>query len=110
MRRSLKEASIGFSLLAAIAGGVGLWFWLSGFLFGKKSYPIQMRFADASGLASKSTITFRGVPVGVVRKVSPQGNTVLVEGRITDTQLLLPRPISAQVRSGSLLGVMHKLL
>ena len=34
MRRSLKEASIGFSLLAAIAGGVGLWFWLSGFLFG----------------------------------------------------------------------------
>ena len=104
MRRSLKEASIGFSLLAAIAGGVGLWFWLSGFLFGKKSYPIQMRFADASGLASKSTITFRGVPVGVVSKVSPQGNTVLVDGQITNPQLLLPRPISAQVRSGSLLG------
>ena len=60
MRRSLKEASIGFSLLAAIAGGVGLWFWLSGFLFGKKSYPIQMRFADVAPRADDITKNING--------------------------------------------------
>ena len=104
MRRSVKEASIGFSLLAAIAGGVGLWFWLSGVVFGQKSWPIRLRFADAAGLTPQSSVTFRGVQVGSVNSVTAQGGSVLVAAQINDPQLLLPRPITAQVRSGSLLG------
>ena len=30
MRRSVREAIVGFSLLAAIAGAGGFWFWLRG--------------------------------------------------------------------------------
>ena len=37
MRRSVREATIGFSLLAALVGGLGLWFWLTGVVFGQKT-------------------------------------------------------------------------
>jgi phospholipid/cholesterol/gamma-HCH transport system substrate-binding protein len=104
MRRSVKEASIGFSILAATVGGIGLWFWLSGVVFGSKSWPIRLRFLDAAGLAPGSSIIFRGVPVGSVKTVTHLGDAVLVTAQINDPQLILPRPISAQVRSGSLLG------
>ena len=30
MRRSVREALVGFTVLAAIASGLGLWFWLKG--------------------------------------------------------------------------------
>ena len=104
MRRSVREATIGFSLLAALAGGFALWFWLTGVAFGQKVWTFRLSFADAAGLAPQSTVTFRGVAVGTVRQVKPQSGAVLVTVQINDANLLLPRPIIAQVRSGSLLG------
>ena len=104
MRRSVREATIGFSLLAALAGGFALWFWLTGVAFGQKVWTFRLRFADAAGLAPQSTVTFRGVAVGTVRQVKPESGAVLVTVQINDANLLLPRPLLAQVRSGSLLG------
>ena len=104
MRRSYREATIGFSLLVALVGGIGLWFWLSGVVFGRKTWNLRLRFSDAAGLSQQSTVTFRGVAVGTVREVRPHGNGVDVVAQINDPSLLLPRPLVAQVRSGSLLG------
>jgi phospholipid/cholesterol/gamma-HCH transport system substrate-binding protein len=104
MRRSVREATIGFSLLAALVGGFALWFWLTGVAFGQKVWTFRLRFDDAAGLAPQSTVTFRGVAVGTVRQVKPESGAVLVTVQINDQSLLLPRPLLAQVRSGSLLG------
>ncbi|MAR07404.1 MAG: mammalian cell entry protein, partial [Cyanobium sp. NAT70] len=41
MRRSVREATIGFSLLAALVAGLGLWFWLSGVVFGQKTWSFR---------------------------------------------------------------------
>ena len=104
MRRSVREATIGFSLLAALVGGLGLWFWLTGVVFGQKTYSIRLRFQDAAGLAPQSVVTYQGVPVGSVHSVTPEAGWVAVEAKINDRSLKLYRPISAQIRSGSLLG------
>jgi phospholipid/cholesterol/gamma-HCH transport system substrate-binding protein len=104
MRRSVREATIGFSLLAALVGGLGLWFWLTGVVFGQKTYSIRLRFQDAAGLAPQSVVTYQGVPVGSVHSVTPEAGWVAVEAKINDRSLKLFRPITAQIRSGSLLG------
>ena len=104
MRRSVREATIGFSLLAALVGGLGLWFWLTGVVFGQKTYSIRLRFQDAAGLAPQSVVTYQGVPVGSVHSVTPEAGWVAVEAKINDRSLKLYRPITAQIRSGSLLG------
>jgi phospholipid/cholesterol/gamma-HCH transport system substrate-binding protein len=104
MRRSVREATIGFSLLAALVGGLGLWFWLTGVVFGQKTYSIRLRFKDAAGLAPQSVVTYQGVPVGSIHTVTPEAGWVAVEAKINGRSLKLFRPISAQIRSGSLLG------
>ena len=104
MRRSVREATIGFSLLAALVGGLGLWFWLTGVVFGQKTYSIRLRFKDAAGLAPQSVVTYQGVPVGSIHSVTPEAGWVAVEAKINDRSLKLYRPITAQIRSGSLLG------
>ena len=104
MRRSVREATIGFSLLAALVAGLGLWFWLSGVVFGQKTWSFRLRFRDAAGLAPQSVVTYQGVPVGSVDTVTPEAGFVKVTAQINNTGLKLYRPISAQIRSGSLLG------
>ena len=104
MRRSVREATIGFSLLAALVAGLGLWFWLSGVVFGKKTWAFRLRFRDAAGLAPQSVVTYQGVPVGSIDTVNPEAGFVKVTAQIDDPDLRLYRPIKAQIRSGSLLG------
>ena len=104
MRRSVREATIGFSLLAALVAGLGLWFWLSGVVFGKKTWSFRLRFRDAAGLAPQSVVTYQGVPVGSIDTVTPKAGFVTVTAQIDDPGLKLYRPIKAQIRSGSLLG------
>jgi phospholipid/cholesterol/gamma-HCH transport system substrate-binding protein len=104
MRRSLREATIGFTLLTALAGGIGLWFWVSGAVFGQRTWSFRLRFDDAAGLSPQSSVSFRGVVVGAVRRVRADATGVRVDVQILEEQLRLPRPIVAQVRSGSLLG------
>ena len=104
MRRSVREATIGFSLLASLVAGLGFWFWLSGVVFGQKTWSFRLRFRDAAGLAPQSVVTYQGVPVGSIDTVTPEAGFVKVTAQINDIGLKLYRPISAQIRSGSLLG------
>jgi phospholipid/cholesterol/gamma-HCH transport system substrate-binding protein len=104
MRRSVREALVGFSLLAAIASGLGLWFWLRGISLSRNTWTIKADFVDAAGLADRSPVTFRGVLVGNVRKVTVTGAAVVAELEITDPRLRLARPLVARVGTASLLG------
>lgn len=104
MRRSVREALVGFSLLAAIAGGFGLWLWLRGVSLGRGNWSVTASFADASGLAERSPVSYRGVLVGSVRSVRVTNRAVLADLEITDPSLRLARPVLAQVGTSSLLG------
>jgi len=104
MRRSVREALVGFSLLAAISGGVGLWLWLKGISLQRNNWSIQANFADAAGLAERSAVLHRGVQVGNVRSVKVTGQTVEARLEITDPNLRLSRPVVARIATSSLLG------
>ncbi len=104
MRRSVREALVGFSLLAAIASGLGLWFWLRGISLSRNTWTIQASFTDAAGLAERSPVSFRGVLVGNVRKITVTDAAVVADLEITDPQLRLARPLVARVGTASLLG------
>jgi phospholipid/cholesterol/gamma-HCH transport system substrate-binding protein len=104
MRRSVREALVGFSLLAAISGGFGLWLWLRGVSLGRSTWTVTASFADASGLAERSPVSYRGVLVGSVRSVRVTNRAVLADLEITDPGLRLARPVVAQVGTSSLLG------
>jgi phospholipid/cholesterol/gamma-HCH transport system substrate-binding protein len=104
MRRSVREALVGFTLLGAVIGGFSLWFWLRGVSLSRNNWTLKVRFADAAGLADRSAVMFRGVQVGNVRRISPTSSAVVAELEITDPSLQLARPVVAQVQSGSLLG------
>lgn len=104
MRRSVREALVGFTVLAGITGGLGIWLWLRGVSVGRSHWTIEARFADAAGLAQRSAVTFRGVLVGNVRKVKVTDQAVIAELEITDPELRIARPVMARVAASSLLG------
>ena len=104
MRRSVREALVGFSLLAGLAGGLGFWLWLRGVSLGRGHWSIEARFSDAAGLAERSPVTFRGVLVGNVRKVQVRDEAVVAELEISDPDLRIARPVVARIAASSLLG------
>jgi len=104
MRRSVREAIVGFSLLAAIASAVGLSFWLRGISISRTNWTVEANFDEASGLAERSAVVFRGVQVGNVRKVRVTPQAVVAELEITNPDLHLAKPAYAEIGNASLLG------
>lgn len=104
MRRSVREALVGFSLLAALSSGLGLWLWLRGVSLSRGNWTMRVSFADASGLAERSPVSYRGVLVGNVRRLQVSDSAVQAELEIHDPNLRLARPVVARVGAASLLG------
>lgn len=104
MRRSIREAIVGFSLLAAAAAGFGFWLWLRGVSLSRSTWQVEASFSDAAGLAVRSPVTFRGVLVGHVRRLRVSDQSVMAELEIMDPKLRLARPVLARVASSSVLG------
>ena len=104
MRRSVREAIVGFTLIAAVAGAGLFWLWLRGISVASRTWRFQVSFADASGLAERSAVTYRGVLVGSVDKLTTTASAVVADLEISDPNLLLPQPLVAQVQEASLLG------
>jgi len=104
MRRSVREAIVGFTLIAAVAGAGLFWLWLRGISVASRTWRFQVSFADASGLAERSAVTYRGVLVGSVDKLTTTAAAVVADLEISDPNLLLPQPLVAQVQEASLLG------
>ncbi len=104
MRRSVREALVGFSLLAAISSAVGLSFWLRGLSLTRQHWTVEARFSQADGLAVRSPVVFRGVIVGTVRSMQITQEAVLAQLEITDASLRLAQPTVAEIGQVSLLG------
>jgi len=104
MRRSVREAIVGFSLVGAVAAFAGTMLWLRGVRLGAETWTVSVDFADAGGLAERSPVTYRGILVGVVKKIAVTPQTVRATIEINEDKLRLPLPVVATVGAASLLG------
>ena len=104
MRRSLRDAFVGFSLLGGLVIFSGAMLWLRDFRLASKTWEISASFKDASGLAKMSPVTYRGIIVGSVQKISFTPNTVETKIKLNNDNLILPKPVIAKIVTSSMLG------
>ena len=104
MRRSLRDAFVGFSLLGGLVIFSGAMLWLRDFRLGSKTWEISANFKDASGLAKMSPVTYRGIIVGSVQKINFTPSTVETKIKIHKNNLILPKPVIAKIVTSSVLG------
>ncbi len=104
MRRSVRDAIVGFTVIGGIVGFASTALWLRGVRLGSSHWTVTARFNDAAGLAERSPVTYRGILVGSVRSIAVTSEAVVAELEIDKGDLLLSLPVTATVVSGSLLG------
>ena len=104
MRRSVRDAIVGFTLIGGIIGFASTALWLRGVRLGSSHWTLTARFSDAAGLAERSPVTYRGILVGSVRSIAVMPEAVVAELEINNADLRLPLPVTATVGSSSLLG------
>tara|TARA_Y100001968_G_C19428836_1_gene755871 strand:- start:596 stop:1456 length:861 start_codon:yes stop_codon:yes gene_type:complete len=104
MRRTIRDAIVGLSILGGIVIFAGTTLWLRGVQIGSKKWSVQANFSDATGLAERSPVTFRGILIGSVSKINVRPENVQAIIDINDSKLRLPKPIIAKVITSSLLG------
>ena len=104
MRRSVRDAFVGFSLIGGIVLFSGSMLWLRGIRFNSNSWNLTASFKDASGLSAMSPVTYRGILVGSVKKISFTPNSVNAKLEINDKNLILTKPVFAKVITNSVLG------
>ena len=104
MRRSVRDAIVGFTVIGGIIGFASTALWLRGVRLGSSHWILTARFNDAAGLAERSPVTYRGILVGSVRSIAVTPEAVVAELEIDNGDLLLPLPVTATVGSSSLLG------
>jgi len=104
MRRSLRDAFVGFSLLGGLIIFSGAMLWLRDFRLGSQTWEISANFKDASGLAKMSPVTYRGIIVGSIQKINFTPNTIETKIKIYNNNLILPRPVIAKIVTSSILG------
>lgn len=104
MRRSVRDAIVGFTVIGGIVGFASTALWLRGVRLGSSHWTLTARFNDAAGLAERSPVTYRGIVVGSVRSIEVTPEAVVAELEINKGDLRLPLPVTATVGAGSLLG------
>ncbi|KZR62325.1 MlaD family protein [Prochlorococcus sp. MIT 1303] len=104
MRRSVRDAIVGFSIVGAVVAFAGTLLWLRGVRLGAKVWSIKVNFPDATGLAERSPVTYRGILVGTVVKIDVTSQAVQATLEINKGDLRLSKPVVAKVASSSLLG------
>ena len=104
MRRSVRDAIVGFTVIGGIIGFASTALWLRGVRFGASHWTLTARFDDAAGLAERSPVTYRGILIGAVRSIEVTPEAVVAELEINKGDLRLSRPVTVTVGAGSLLG------
>ena len=104
MRRSVRDAIVGFTVIGGVVGFASMALWLRGVRLGASHWTLTARFNDAAGLAERSPVTYRGILVGSVSSIAVTSEAVVAELKINNGDLRLPLPVSATVGAGSLLG------
>ncbi|GCE64637.1 MCE family protein [cyanobiont of Ornithocercus magnificus] len=104
MRRSVREAIVGFSIIGAAIGFIFTLLWLYGVRLGGKTWGVIADFSNAEGLVKRSPVTYRGILVGSVRSIQVTSKSVLASLEINQADLQLPLPVIAVLSPESLLG------
>ena len=79
MRRSVRDAIVGFTLIGGIIGFASTALWLRGVRLGSSHWTLTARFNNAAGLAERSPVTYRGILVGSVRSIAVTPEAVVAE-------------------------------
>ena len=104
MRRSHRDAIVGFSLVGGVVLFSGLTFWLKGLKFSRETWNITANFTDATGLSNGTPVTFRGIQIGNVQAITFTPKDVKAKIRINSNDLVLFKPVTAKIETNSLLG------
>ncbi len=104
MRRSVRDALVGLTILGGIVGFAGTTLWLRGLKIGANTWKVSANFADATGLAERSPVTYRGILVGSIGKIDISPKSVKATLEINKGDLQLPKPVFAKVVTSSILG------
>tara|TARA_B000000565_G_scaffold33013_1_gene22030 strand:+ start:782 stop:1060 length:279 start_codon:yes stop_codon:yes gene_type:complete len=83
MRRSVRDAIVGFTLIGGIIGFSSTALWLRGVRLGSSHWTLTARFNDAAGLAERSPVTYRGILVGSVRSISVTSRLLWLSSKST---------------------------
>ncbi len=104
MRRSVRDSIVGFSLLGGILIFSFFTFWIRGVRLSSKNWHLFASFNNASGLAKKSPVTYRGIIVGSVEDIIFTNDSIEAKIVINDSDIILPKPVFARVTTNSFLG------
>ena len=104
MRRSIREAMVGFSIVGSAIGFILALLWLYGVRLSAETWEVTADFSNANGLAKQSPVTYRGILVGSVSRIQVTSETVRATLKINQADLRLPLPVIAVLASESLLG------
>ena len=104
MRRSIRDSIVGFSLLGGVLVFSFFSFWIRGIKISSKSWHLFASFENASGLAKKSPVTYRGIIIGSVEDIIFKNNSIEAKIVINNTDIILPQPTFARVTTNSFLG------
>ena len=104
MRRSVRDAIVGFTVVGGIVAFASTSMWLQGVRLGSNVWGLKASFQNAAGLAERSPVTYRGIVVGSVRSVRITPEAVVADLEINKVDLRLAQPVTAMVAASSLLG------
>ena len=104
MKRSIRDSIVGLSIIGAITGLTSTMLWLRGIKLGAESWKVEATFENASGLAERSPVTYRGILVGSIGKINITPQSVNASIEINKSDLVLPKPVFAKIITSSLLG------
>ena len=93
MRRSIRDAIVGFSIFGGVVAFASTMLWLRGVRFSANSWNITANFEDASGLAERSPVTYRGILVGSVQKIKITPESIQATLEINNGDLQLSKPV-----------------
>lgn len=77
-RELTMEVIVGVFMIVIVLGLLYFTFILSGEMWGKKHYPMEVVFKDVMGLREKDSVVVRGMPIGQVERLSLQSDGVHV--------------------------------
>lgn len=102
--RTIKEGSLGLFIFAGLTLLGGVMIWLTGVTFSRKTYIINVNFADANGLREGAVVRYRGLEIGRVTAVEPDSNGVNVRIEVLSSDLVMPKNSVIETNQAGLVG------
>jgi phospholipid/cholesterol/gamma-HCH transport system substrate-binding protein len=102
--RTVREGLVGLFALGGLVLFGLITIWLRGGAFGKKTYTINVKFSDVSGLQIGAPVRYRGVAVGKIAALQPGTNGVDALLEISSPELVLPRDVTITTSRAGLIG------